>query len=178
MLNSLAGLILAAAAPAYGPAVPALPKPAVKAPAAAACKPPEIKNDTTEIIVCAPKPNGYRLDPDVMQAKKQAKDHSGGPRKAETFADNKCASVGPQGCTGGGVNLLAAAITAVTMATKAAKGENVGKMFVTDPQPDEYQLYQQAKREREAKEDEAAAIASDQAAKAGNAASPTGGQPE
>ncbi len=160
MLSSLAGLMLAAAAaPAYGPALPAPPKQAAKAPAPQACKAPEIKENTTEIVVCAVKPNGYRLDPDVMQAKKQAKDHSGGPKKAETFADNTCASVGPRGCGGGGVNLLAAAISAVTMASKAVKGENVGKMFITDPQPDEYQLYQQAKREREAKEAEAAALA-------------------
>ena len=160
MLSSLAGLMLAAAAaPAYGPALPAPPKPAGTAPAAQACKPPEIKQDTTEIVVCAVKPNGYRLDPDVMLARKQAKDRTRGPKKAETFADNTCASVGPRGCGGGGVDLLAAAIGAVTMATKAAKGENVGKMFITDPQPDEYQLYQQAKREREAKEAEAAALA-------------------
>jgi len=179
MLSSLAGLMLAAAAPpAYGPALPAQPRPAAKAPAPTACKPPEIKENTTEIVVCAVKPNGYRLDPDVMQARKQAKDRSGGPKKAETFADTTCASVGPRGCGGGGVNLLAAAITAVTMAKKAAKGENVGKMFVTDPQPDEYLLYQQARREREAKEAEAAALARDQAAKADDAAPPTSGQPE
>src|SRR5690349_18625083 len=84
MLSSLAGLMLAAAAPAtYGPALPAPPKPAAKAPAAAPCKPPEIKQETTEIVVCAVKPNGYRLDPDVMQAKKRAKDRTGGPKKAE-----------------------------------------------------------------------------------------------
>ena len=178
MLSSLAGLMLVAAAPAYGPAVPAPPKPAAKAPAAEACKPPEINKDTTEIVVCAPRPNGYRLDPDVMQAKKQAKDLKTAPKKAETFADNTCASVGPRGCGGGGVNLLAAAITAVTMAKKAANGENVGKMFVTDPQPDEYQLYQQAKREREAKEDEAAALARNQTAAPTGSATPTVAQPE
>ena len=160
MLSGLAGLMLVAAAPAtYGPALPAPPKPAARAPSPEACKAPEIKDDTTEIVVCAVKPNGYRLDPDVMQAKKQVKDRRSGPKTAETFADNTCASVGPRGCGGGGVNLLAAAITAVTMATKAAKGENVGKMFVTDPEPDEYQLYEQARREREAKEAEATALA-------------------
>lgn len=178
MLSSLAGLMLAAAAPAYGPALPAPSKPAVKAPAAEACKPPEIKKDTTEIVVCAPKPNGYRLDPDVMQAKKQAKDLKNAPKKAETFADNTCASVGPRGCAGGGVNVLAAAITAVTMAKKAANGENVGEMFVTDPQPDEYQLYQQAKREREAKEDEAAALARNHAAPPKEGDTPTVDRPE
>jgi hypothetical protein len=160
MLSGLAGLMLVAAAPAtYGPALPAPPKPAARAPSPEACKAPEIKDDATEIVVCAVKPNGYRLDPDVMQAKKQAKDRRSSPKAAESFTDNTCASVGPRGCGGGGVNLLAAAITAVTMATKAAKGENVGKMFVTDPEPDEYQLYERARREREAKEAEAAALA-------------------
>ena len=174
MVSAIAGLMLAAAAPAYGPALPPPPKAAAKAPLANSCKPPEIKADTTEIIVCAPKPNGYRLDPDVMQAKKQARDRTGGPKKAETFADNSCASVGPRGCVGaGGINLLAAAISAVTMATRAAKGENVAKMFVTDPQPDEYLIYQQSKAEREAKEAEAAAIARNQAA-----ADESSGQPD
>ena len=165
MLSNIAGLMLAAAAPGYGPALPQQPKAVAKAPLVNSCKPPEIKADTTEIIVCAPKPNGYRLDPDVMQAKKQARDHTGGPKGAESFADNSCASVGPRGCVrAGGINLLAAAISAVTMATKAAKGENVGQMFVTDPQSNEYQIYRQSKAEREANEAEAAALARNQAA--------------
>ena len=50
------------------------------------------------------------------------------------------------------VNLLAAALTLATIAQKAAKGENVGQMFVTDPQLSEYELYKLAKSEREAKE--------------------------
>ena len=58
-----------------------------------------------------------------------------------------------------GIDLLGAAMVLGTMATKAVKGENVGKMFVTDPQPTEYQLYLEAKREREAKEAEKAAKA-------------------
>jgi hypothetical protein len=58
-----------------------------------------------------------------------------------------------------GIDLLAAAVTAATMVEKAVTGQNVGKMFVTDPQPSDYELYQEAKRAREAKEAEAAAAA-------------------
>jgi hypothetical protein len=152
-----------AARTAYGPSLPAPRKPVPK-PAPEPCPPPNLKEDSREIIVCAPKPQGYRLDPDVMEAKRQARDRSR-PKPAETFADKSCASVGPMGCMGSGaINLLGAAITAVTMVSKAAKGENVGKMLITDPQPDEYQLYLEAKRRREAKEAEEAALAKAKAA--------------
>ncbi len=40
------------------------------------------------------------------------------------------------------------------MASRLAKGQEIGSMFVTDPHPSEYQLYQEFKREREAKEAE------------------------
>ena len=63
--------------------------------------------------------------------------------------------------------------TAATMVQKAVSGENVGEMFITDPQPDEYKLYLQAKREREAAELEAAEKAKAKAA----AAAKTSGTP-
>jgi len=50
------------------------------------------------------------------------------------------------------VNLLGAVATAAEMAQRLAKGEEVGSMFITDPQPTEYQLYLEAKKRREAKE--------------------------
>ena len=147
----------------YGPGLPPKPKPKVKtATAATSCKPTEtkdVKEDTREIVVCAPKQEGYRIDPDVMKAQRIKKD-SGKKRGPERLVDNSCASVGPMGCRGGaGINVVAAAITAATMLQKAVSGENVGEMFITDPQPDEYQIYLQAKREREAREAEEAAAA-------------------
>jgi hypothetical protein len=147
----------------YGPVVPAPPKPRLKpAPAVDACKPTEtkdVKDDTREIVVCAQKVEGYRIDPDVLKAQRIMK-KNGKPRGPERLVDNSCASVGPMGCRGGaGINLIAAALTAATMVQKAAAGENVGEMFITDPQPDEYQLYLQAKHEREAKDAEQAAAA-------------------
>ena len=43
-----------------------------------------------------------------------------------------------------------AAMMAGKIASRIAQGGNVGELFVTDPQPDEYQLYLEAKRRREA----------------------------
>jgi hypothetical protein len=40
------------------------------------------------------------------------------------------------------------------MVERAAKGESVGDMFITDPHPSEYQLYVMAKKRREAREAE------------------------
>jgi hypothetical protein len=47
------------------------------------------------------------------------------------------------------VNLLAVALTAAQMAERLAKGQEIGSMFVTDPQMSEYQYYQLARKERE-----------------------------
>jgi hypothetical protein len=153
---------------AYGPALPPKPKPKVRTAAANdACKPTEpkdVEDDTREIVVCAQRVEGYRIDPDVMKAQR-IKRKNGKARGPERLVDNSCGSVGPMGCRGGaGINLVAAAITAATMLQKAASGENVGEMFITDPQTDEYQLYVQAKREREANEAEQAAAAKAKAA--------------
>ena len=151
----------------YGPVVPAPPKPKVKAASTVdACKPTatkDVKDETREIVVCAQKVEGFRIDPDVLKAQRiKKKNKARGP---ERLVDNSCGSVGPMGCRGGaGINLVAAAITAATMLQKAASGENVGEMFITDPQTDEYQLYVQAKREREANEAEQAAAAKAKAA--------------
>lgn len=69
-----------------------------------------------------------------------------------------------------GINLVGAALTAVEMATRVAAGKEIGSMFVTDPQRSEYQLYLEAKREREARELEQAAQRKAKAAKAAAAA--------
>lgn len=150
------------ASPAYGPTLPAPPKAEtpvkvaeaeVQAAERCVSTPPTAVAD--EIVVCVQRPEGYRLNPDLVEARRAMR--SGRPKRPERMVDNSCASVGPMGCTGGaGINLLGAAITLGTMAAKAVQGENVGKMFITDPQPTEYQLYLEAKRNREAKEADAA----------------------
>ncbi len=138
---------------AAGAAPPAPPPNSVAAPARAAdgCSPAPARIEPGEIFVCAPRPQGYRIDPDVMEAKRAKR--SGRPKRPERLADTSCASVGPFGCApGAGIDLLGAAMVLGTMATRAIRGENVGKMFVTDPQRSEYDHYVEAKRIRESKE--------------------------
>jgi hypothetical protein len=69
---------------------------------------------------------------------------------------------GPQA----GINLIGAALTAAEIASRLAKGQEVGSMFVTDPHRSEYQLYLEAKKRREDKEAAAAAKAAADAVKA------------
>ena len=71
-------------------------------------------------------------------------------------------AVGPRGCPNAGINIFGAALTAAEMASRLAKGQEIGSMFVTDPEPSEYQLYLAAKAAREAKEAEKAAKAARQ----------------
>lgn len=161
-------LLLSAQAASYGPAKP--PAPTAVTPAQGAeCAPGRPDPKTNEIVICAIKPNGYRIDPDLMTAKRQKKQGLGSrPHNPhESYADKSCATVGPMGCRGvPTVNLLAAALLAGQMANRLAKGQEVGSMFKTDPQMSEYELYQQAKKEREAKEADEAAKALSDAAKA------------
>ena len=129
------------------------------------CREAMAKADTREIVICAQKPQGYRLNPDVMKAKREAR--SGGrPTRPGPggFHDNSRCVVGPQGCPSFGINLIGAALTAAEMASRLEKGKEIGSMFQTDPHPSEYQLYLEAKRRREAKEAQAAKLRADQAA--------------
>lgn len=149
--------LLGAQSAGYGPAVPAPPPPRVEPRPAEPCPTARPTADNPEIIICAPRPEGYRIDPDLVEAER-AKKANKKLKRPERMVDRSCATVGPMGCRdGGGINLLAAALTAAEMARRAATGGNVGEMFITDPQPDEYQLYLQAKREREARESAARA---------------------
>jgi hypothetical protein len=113
--------------------------------------------NASEIVICAEKPQGYRIDPDIMTVKR-LKRSGGRPTRPGPGAikDTSRCIVGPAGCPSAGINLLGAALTAGEMASRLSKGEEIGSMFVTDPQPNDYQLYQEAKREREAKAEEKA----------------------
>ena len=57
-----------------------------------------------EIVVCAERPQGYRLDPDVLEANRAKR--SGRPKRPERLADTSCASVGPMGCMGAGAGIV------------------------------------------------------------------------
>jgi hypothetical protein len=160
-------------APSYGPAAPAPAKTAPVKMAQQQCAPQAHDAKSDEIVVCAIKPQGYRIDPDVLAARRmKKKGDAGQPHNPhETYADHSCATVGPMGCRGGATfNVVGAAMAAANMIDKAVKGENVGQTLVTDPTQSEYKLYQEAKREREEKEADAAAKAVTEAAKAKAAA--------
>lgn len=164
MLRGLAltpPLLLSAALAAASPAPDYGPSPSPAPPAKRAAPDPVCQSTATrEIIVCAQRKNGYRLDPDVMEARREIRG-GGQPRPPEgRTRDNSCATVGPFGCVGGPtIDLVNAATVLATMATKAVKGENVGEMFVTNRDPDEYQLYLMAKARRQARESEQALAA-------------------
>ncbi|MEO6225320.1 MAG: hypothetical protein ABIO80_05665 [Sphingomicrobium sp.] len=167
--------LLAQSAVAAAPAPPATagygpdaPKVADKPPAVAAagvatkdgCTNQRARNDR-EIVVCAARPQGYRLNPDVLEAKREMRS-GGGPRPPESYKYNACSVVGPMGCMGqgmAGINLVGAALVLGQMAARVAQGKEIGSMFVTDPHPTEYQLYQAAKKRREAREAQAVAEA-------------------
>jgi hypothetical protein len=126
------------------------------------CTTPLPKEGEQEIVICVEKSDGFRIDPDIMKTDKQLKKQK--LKRPERFVDKSCATVGPMGCRdGGGINLMAAALTAAEMARRAVTGGDVGEMFITDPQPDEYQLYLANKREREAREAAAKATADSKA---------------
>jgi len=153
-------LMLLAQAAATSPTVGPAPPPVKKASPAETCIPGQRSTNPNEVVICAPKIEGYRIDPDVLEARREKRNDAGrptrpGPSGARTV---DCATIGPMGCRGGAtINLAAAALTAAQMATRLAEGKEIGSMFVTDPHPSEYQLYLEAKARREAREAEKAA---------------------
>ena len=133
------------------------------------CGPARPDPNTREIVICAERPTGYRIDPDIMTMKRMKKSGGRPVRPGiDGTRDRTVCAVGPQGCQIQGVNLLAAAGTAVEMAKRLSEGKEIGSMFVTDPQIDDYQMYAAAKRAREAQELEAKANAITKAAKTAN----------
>ena len=160
---ALALLAQSAGAASYGPAAPAPPPKKAQTAATTAstsnsCVPGRRTSNPNEVVICAPRIEGYRLNPDVMEARREI--HSGGrpTRPGPMGARPRDCAVGPWACgPQAGINLVGAALTAATILKKAVSGENVGQMFVTDPHPSEYQLYLAAKARREAREAEISA---------------------
>lgn len=144
---------------------PAQTQPAKTPPAAASDKCPTPPPGSDAIVICPERPKGYRLNPDVMEARREV--HSGGrPTSPYPTPRPDCASVGPAPCVTAGIPLIGAALTAAEMAKRLAEGKEIGSMFKTDPHPTEYQLYLMAKARREQREAEEAAAAKAKAAQA------------
>lgn len=150
MVLAAAFLLLAQASDAGAVRGPPLQPAPAPANANRSCPPPSA--DSTTIVICTERPQGYRLNPDVMEAKREIH-HGGRPvRQSTETPPPQCATVGPFPCFNAGINLIAAAATAAEMAARLGKGEEIGSMFLTDPHPDEYHLYLMAKARREAEE--------------------------
>jgi len=114
-------------------------------------------HDTRNIVVCGQRRQPYRLDPSVMEAGREAESNSRSATSATPSAQAAC-SAAPMGCTKDlrSLDLANVAIVLGTAAVSAAKGDDWTKAFRPGG-PDEYQLYQQAKRRREAEAAERAA---------------------
>ena len=128
-LSAQAAAAPSASAPtALGPT--ASPSSTPVKPAQRDCKTPAVPEpNSREIVVCALKPNGYRLDPDVLAARRLKKQgQAGRPHNPhESYADHSCASVGPMGCRGQPtIDLVRTATTLATMADRLSKGEEIG----------------------------------------------------
>lgn len=159
---TVALMLSAQAATAYGPA-PATSAPPPATAAGKECTTPTAPDpNSREIVVCAVKPNGYRLDPDVLEAKRlKKKGESVRPRNPhETYADHNCATVGPMGCRGQvTIDAFTAAAVLAEMGERLSKGQEIGSMFQTTPAKGDYALYLDAKKEREEHEADKAAKA-------------------
>ncbi|WP_197018318.1 hypothetical protein [Sphingomonas sp. URHD0057] len=166
-------LALLAAGVAYGPTPPVPPKQAAKAAPKDGCQTPQASE--RDIVICAQRPGGYRLDPDIMQAHREARQARAGRLKTprERMDGTGCG----MDCRPSSPDLLAMAIGAATMAKRLADGKEVGSMFITRPEPDEYHRYLAAKQQREAREAAAKTAAIVAAAKAGQAASANAAAP-
>lgn len=153
-----------ASVPEYGPvpAAPPTPRPPPSDQTQRECAPQNTDPKANEIVVCAVKPDGYRLPADIVEARKLKKEGvTIRPRNPhETYADHSCAHVGPMGCRGTPtVDMLAVAATAAEISQRLAKGQEIGSVFETEKSSTDYQYYQMAKKEREQKDDAAAAKA-------------------
>ena len=115
-------------------------------PSDAACP----SNDARKIVVCGERQQPYRLDPSVMEGGREAESNSRSATSAMPSAQAVC-SASPMGCAKDlrSIDLANVAVVVGTTAVRAARGDDWTKIFRPGG-PDEYQLYQQSKRRREA----------------------------
>ena len=146
---------LAAAQPADPAAQPPLDQPAAAPAAKEDCRTARPTPDKDEIVVCAERQEGYRINSDVMQASRAAKQRGQRPKIIDngTRSPTLCEHIG--GCSAvESLNIVNTALIAAQLLARAAKGESLGDMLKTQPEPSEYDLYLEAKRNREAREAE------------------------
>jgi hypothetical protein len=140
---------------------------------------PSPSANTREIVICAQRPQGYRLNPDILEAKRELRSGGRPPRPVSERRIPE-GTMPPPPLPGGlrAVNVVGVGLTAAEMAVRLAQGKDVGSMFVTDPNPSEYQLYLVAKARREAREQAEAEARAGAKAKAALAASQAATNPQ
>ena len=137
------------AQPTFGPPVPAAPK--TTNVMADPCR----SQHSRDIVICAQRSKGLQIDTDVVDARRAAEQNARSVIATMPAAQANC-SQSPRGCGTGlaGLDLANVALVVATTAVKAAKGEDWATVLKPGG-PDEYQLYLQAKQEREAHEQQA-----------------------
>lgn len=142
-------------------------------------------DDKTTILVCGKSGDQYRVDPDLRQAEEQRRlARLRAPRRPSNAMPDTGICERSGGCRAAeALDWKAVAIVAATLAMRAARGESVKDILVTNPNPSEYEYYRAAKQRREANELDAAASAAAarareaKAAKAAAATEPTPSPP-
>lgn len=110
---------------------------------------PNCASGEGEIVVCGRKEDRYRIDPTVLAGlrAREAREVPSRPDRRIVTAE-KCSPVGPNGCAFQNVLPVSAiALTLITAAVKAIKGEDLRPMLRAEPT--DYELYEQAKADEE-----------------------------
>src|SRR6476659_2163613 len=90
-------MLLAAQATTTAPATQHAQQASDRKAAEKRCPTPGPPPASGEIVICVERPHGYRLNPDVMEARREIR--SGGrPKPPENYKDTSCTAVGPMGC--------------------------------------------------------------------------------
>jgi hypothetical protein len=155
----LGGAVAGASPAAAAPTQPRRSAPAESAARAAngspAPAPPQSSTecrspDARDILVCGQRQQPYRVDAAVLEAGRNVESNARSATSAVPAAQAAC-SASPMGCSKGfdSLDLANVAVVAGTMAVRAAKHKDWTSTFNTAG-TDEYKLYQEAKRRREA----------------------------
>ena len=102
-------------------------------------------DNQADILVCGKPSDRFRIDPNVLEASRQANASPPKPPADATAATGN-ACVGPDSCKGGVIPLVGMALVAAKVAELAATGGDWRDAIRTHD--DEYRLYKQAEERR------------------------------
>ena len=140
-------IAFAAAAAQPTPAASSSIDSAVRAEVSAAAKGCGANADASEIVVCGPARDRYRIDPSVLETMRAREAPPPKPElNADAAASPSMGCVGPHACHGDQVPLVRMALVAARAAALAASGEDWREAFRT--KEDEYQQYRERQDRR------------------------------